>query len=588
MPQYATEGFVSLIGGCNQGVEPPLLNDTQFAFGLNVSMRKGFVRTRPVFKKLKTLGTLGYFNGAGMYRLSSGDRVVFAIDGDVGVYNLAADTLTTGVASLVNKDKFYFGQADRYLIVQNGFDRPAILDRDALLRYAIPYQAYDPADLTSKNEVFTGTITKYGHGRLFVVATYVHNNDGQPDTTKDGRPYFVAGDIIKPSDPEEVLNFSETTYLNEGGAAGMPSEYGFIYGMEFFRNVQSGTGLGPFIVFAENGVSAFSVNSARTSWKDTDFSQVLFGGVGTKSNRAILPVNDDLLFRSQDGIRSIRYTASEIAGAAGILSSTPISNEVSDILDLDVDADLPFVSAASADNRVYFTSAGRVGYAFKAVVSLDTAAAFGISSAVTPPAYNGIWTGLNFLQILQGKVSGKLTLLALAEKGGDLELWYLDDSGYQDGDDNAPLCRVYDRAYNFDSPSRTKRFANIELWIRDLQGDATITAYYRPDGYALWNRCTSVTLRGAAAGQNQHRFRLTLVPLTDDVYDPTSGRNVLLGSTFQFCLEWVGNLAIEKAVYNAIFETEEPGVCCEAETAVVPLIEGAGGILLDDFTYVIV
>jgi len=59
----------------------------------------------------------------------------------------------------------------------------------------------------------------------------------------DGK-YFMAGDIYLPWESERVLQFTETQYLNGGGAFGLPAWMGNITGMMFQPNVVSGTGLG--------------------------------------------------------------------------------------------------------------------------------------------------------------------------------------------------------------------------------------------------------------------------------------------------------------------------------------------------------
>ena len=597
MADPETSGFLNLLGGCNTGLSPMLLPENQYARGLNVSVRNGLVRTRPVFKKIATLvGTYTKFQGAKAYRLQDVDRIVLGTDGRVHTFNLETENLSTATPTLdTSADTLYFAQADRYMVVQDGTNRPLFLHEDSLFRQARAYTSYAGTGDTP-NEVFTGTHTAYGHGRIFTVARYVHGNDGQPGVA-EGRPYFVAGDIIKPSNPEEVFEFSETTYLNDGGAAGMPAEFGFIQGMAFFRNIASGTGMGPLIVFGREGVGAFAVDQPRApttpetpGWSEIDFSQVLFSGIGTRSPRSILNVNDDLLFRAEDGIRSIRYTSSEIAAGSGALSATPSSHEVRYWLDMDTLADLPFVSSSVADNRILFTSASRTNDWFRAVTSLDTAPVYGITIGQASPAYDGIWTGLRFLQTLSARYDGEMRHLFIVRSSTDaVELWYLDEDATYDSSSQAPLCRVYTRSDSFESPNQFKRFSHIDLWVRELKGNADITVYFRPDGYELWTACNSLTIKSDASGQPQHRYRLRFGPQSEDLYDPITGANLLGGTSFQFCFQWEGNLAIEKAVYYATPESEEPpDSCCDGETTATALVEGTGGVLLDDFTYLVV
>ena len=590
MPDPLTEGFVSLLEGVDGGIDASLLSTTKFASGVNLSIRGGLIGTRPVFKKLADLGE-GKFQGASIYRLNSGERVVFSIDGVVSSYNLSTGLATAFAETMDATANFaYFAQSDRFFIVQDNINRPLFLNGDALLRRADPYQVFDPDDLTTKNDVFTGSLMAYGHGRTIVVAKHLHGIDGIPDPTTEGRPYFVAGDILKPNDPEEVLKFSETNYLAGGGAASMPSEFGFIQGLIFFRNSPSGSGQGPLVIFARTGVSAFTVQSPRSNWQSLDFSQVLFSGVGTLSPRSVIPVNDDILFQAEDGVRSLRYTTSQIAGSSGSLSITPLSNEISHRLPLNSFEDLPFISYSFAANRLLGTLSGNAAGQFQGLFCLDTAAAFSVTSA-TPPAYNDIWTGLNFQQTLSAGVNNKPTHLFISKNGDQNELWYVDEDGYFDGDDSRPLCRVCTRKYSFDTPQFMKAFMYADVWVRDLRGDVRMKMYWRPDGYELWNETNEVNLSApvnVSGALPQRRFQLRFSPEKEFLCDETTGDNILVGSTFQFCVEWEGFLKIEKAAFYVRPEITEPKLQCEDETGVVALVEGSGGVLLDDFTYSIV
>jgi hypothetical protein len=603
MADLISDGFVSLLGGCNAGLAPTLLPATQFASGLNISCRDGLVRTRPSFSRLKVLVQgANNFQGAAVYRRTDADRVVFAADGIVHIYNLATDglvTLAPGTPMSWDATSMYFAQADKYMVVQDGVNRPLIILDDALYRQAGPYTAYSPpapGPEAGINDIFTGTITTYGHGRIFTVANHLHANDGLPDTSTDGTPFIVAGDIRDNLEPDSILEFTETLFLTGGGELSMPAASGPVQGLGFFRNVQSGTGQGPLIAFAKNGVSALNVNTDRDAeWQGAGFAQVLFNDIGTISPRSVVSLNDDLLFRAFDGLRSLRYTASQVGGGSGVLSATPISHEVEPWLDMDDVDDLPHVSIAVAENRMLLTSAGRdtteLGWpnGFHGLVCLDTAPAYGISGALVPPAYTGIWTGANWLQVLRGEVrNGKPTLLALGANDSNIELWALDVSGdlYRDNLDYKTLCRLYTRSFDFGNARTLKKFSHVDVWVQDLKGDAELTAYYRPEGYALWNTCEAVSLvADGENGQPQRRYRIRLTPTADDTYDPATGIHVGQGNNFQVCLEWEGSLALEKVVISVLPVTEEPGVCCpEAETAVA-LTPGAGGILLDDFTY---
>ena len=304
----------------------------------------------------------------------------------------------------------------------------------------------------------------------------------------------------------------------------------------------------------------------------------------------MIPVNDDILFRAPDGIRTLRYTVAESASGSGALSAKPISNEVRPWLDIDTDSDLALTSCAINNNRIFVTTGGTENEAFKAMVVMDTAPTYGISTGEIPPAYNGIWTGLKFQQILQGHWGGKDRLLMIHRGATDSELWVEEedpDVMYQDNGTKDIEARICTRAFDFGRPNVAKMLSHVDVWIRDLRGTASMAGYFRPDGYQLWNKLHSVTLASEVATAGalpQHRYRVRLPVEAEATFDPVTGINLQVGTTFQICLEWEGWLAIEKVILYALEETEDTDLICEDEVPVA-LVEGPGGEILDDFSY---
>lgn len=590
------------VDGANAALAAPVLPETNFVSGLNVSIRGGLVRTRPRFTRVADLGLAGTFNGAGVYRLNSGDTIVLLAGRQAYRVPVASPVPVTVGAEFSTEAQGYFVQADKYFVVQNGVSDPEnwplVIDGSDVVD--VPEaKVFDGesssfkkvSELTTPEAKRTpiGTVMAYGHGRLFVVVDRVWENGLLTGTagwqTGLGRRFFLAGNIIQPDNVQELLAFTETDYLAEGGALAPASEVGFINGMEWFRNAATGTGLGALVVFARDGVCAFSVNAPRSQWKNIDMAQVLFRGPGTESPRSIVAVNDDLWFRSRDGMRALRYTTSQEAGQSGSLSSVPRSQEVGYVLARDTDATRPLVSAAFVDNRLLFTASGVAGTEpyFQALVSLD-GNVIGSLRGQQAPAYDGIWAGLRFLQVLRARDGSREQAYVVARGATNLELWKVDDDALTD-QGTAPLCRVVTRAVTWSDRNVLKAFRALEVSIRDLRGDATVTAYWRPDGYPLWNRCNTVSLSAPADGLAQRRRQVRLTPANADrLCDPTTGLLLNRSTGFQFCIEWTGVLALEPPVYYADPVAEERGeLSCTPEQGVA-LVEGEAGLVLDDFT----
>jgi len=562
------DGFVSLIGGMDEGLDPSALQPTNYVRGLNVTNRGGLVKTRPAFKKICDLET-GDFKGAFSYRLHDAHRIVYGHGAQVSVLRL--DTLATAnVGALSAADRFYFAQPDRYCVVQDDASSPVVIDEDA---------AY-----TGTNSIPVGSIMAYGHGRLFVVPRYAYDSDGNP-TALNGRPYFLAGDLIKPYQPGEVLKFTEASYLNEGGGFALANESGYITGMSFIRNALSAISQGPLVVFGEYGVSAFGIDAERSTWNDIDIAYTLFTDHGGQSDRGVLPVNNDIIFRSDDGIRTITYSSQKVRSG---LANDPVSDEVREVLALDDAEDRAATSMAYADGRAFMLSGGRDSdNCFRAIVSLDFSIASRLGQSADP-AYDGIWTGLKFQQILSARYQGERTLLVIAKNGAKNELWRLSGSQdeYQDGSASPTRCRLYTRQYNFTLMGQRKRFDHLDVWVKDLRGSVDLTAYWRPDGYRLWNKCRTVTIASdvSAGGLPQNRYRVRVEPLAE-VFDEATDHDVQSGDLFQFCIQWTGSCTIEKVRMGAVESPDEP-LYYDQETANA-LAESANSVTLDDFAYTI-
>lgn len=373
---FLRSGFVSVLGGMNAAIAPSLLHDTQYAFGLNVTSRGGLLHTRPRFKRLAAYIPRGRFQGAFVYNSIEAQYLAVVVSGVLYLIDMGSfRRIRCWQFPYTDFERAYFCQADRYLIVQNGIYSPVecwpvIMDGSAYVDngsvqvlittdgVANWTRLRDVTDYNSKR-IPIGTYMVYGHGRLFVTVSRLWDNgllSGSAQWLPVARNrYFVAGDVIKPDNSDEILAFTETDYLAEGGAMSLPVDSGEITGFQFFRNASTGTGAGELVVFGERGVSAFAVGASRTQWKDVSMAQVLFTQCGAASDRSLVPVNDDIVFRSEDGIRFVRYSAQQAGQASGALSNLPQSMEVGPILAWDTAFSRRMSSISLVDNRLLTT-----------------------------------------------------------------------------------------------------------------------------------------------------------------------------------------------------------------------------------------
>lgn len=458
-------------------------------------------------------------------------------------------------------------------------------------------------------EVPAGTVMAFGHGRLFVV-----RNDR----------YIVAGDILFSWEPNSVLKFTEVQLISGGGALAVPASMGEIKSMSFMQNAMTGSGIGSLMVFCENGISSFSVQTPRSQWQDTDISTVLFTGVGAVGQNAVMSINNDIMFLSLDGLRSLRHTTSTVAGSGIIFENRPLSDKIKQVWLESAQWAWEYSSMCRDGKNVLFLAKACSGIKletvprkiniedvaeprepieeirFKAIVSLTPVAASGLETAVV---YNGIWTGYEFLQIVSGNLQGNQQPLVFArDPDGAMQLLSLSNIHGQD-EDTLTECRAYTGAYDFladiDQSSSTslgkvmlaksilKRFEYLDIWVSGIYGEATMTLYARPVGYPAWVECGSFTVeaitspvtRVNAWPQYRRKQRITAPRLQ---CDPVTGWDLLTASEFEFCLEWTGGLQIDRALFFATLLPEEKNFAC-----VQPQGRTLSATGFDDYEYVV-
>lgn len=594
-----TNGFVSLIGGGNDAVDPLLVSDAEFSRGLNVSVRRGLVGTRPRWKKLKSMSD-GGFQGAFAYRRNSGDRLAVVLGGTAYALRMSDLEVETWKASaFTNKQRCYFVKADRFCVVQDGIKKALIFDGpDNIGDTDVPagtLKASGAAMTGTYSENFPiGYIMAYAHGRIFLQAKYAYDNNGNAITNEDGRPYFIASDVVLSYRPKNCLLWTVTDYLNEGGGFSLPEDYGFIHGMLPFRNAQTAQDVGSLVVACRDGIAAYKINAPRSQWKEFDLSTILFSNNGTLSPFSMLNVNDDIFYRGGrvgDGLRTIRYTVSEVSAASGSLSNTPISSEVQYVTDMDTEADLPFVSLAVVNNRVCMTSGGRdADGSFRALVVVDA----NVSSQMkkkSPPVYNGIWTGLGFQQITAVRYDGQERLVAMHKRGVTNEVWMLDEEGAKDNDTTDILCRVYTKVMPFVVQGRSsltdrKRFHYLDLIAKNIVGNVEVTVYYRPYGYPLWTKGSTGQIKADSGGLGQMRDPIRLSTIRE-VSDIATGDITEVATAFEFCIEWRGKMTIQQAVFTCSLESSPDEPVGVEETEVLKIEADEYQTELNDFEYTV-
>lgn len=461
-------------GGVDSGISATQIAPTQFAKAFNITFRGGEPTCRPGWKTLPiTWGdpadevkwNTGAYQGAGVFIMDNGiPFLVVSVGGNIfaiNTLNLVGKWLAGGNSSVLKKA--WFQQAEDILIIQDGQSRPFLWD-GAVIRRAGVF------------EVPTGTAMAYGRGRLWValVRSYIGGD-------------IVYGDLVYGR--RNIIRFTENTFLNEGGAFGVPVQDGQINALCFVARQDDGVKEGGLMVMTSGTIYEFEAPMDRTVWKDLQqpiqrFALIGFGSLGSS---CVGNVNGDLWFRSEDGIRSFYY-GQRFFNTWG---NTPQSTEVNWILNADTRSMLFYSSAVNFDNRFLTTALpykNDRGYVFRGFTAIDFT---GVSSLrrVNDPAWEGFWACKNDLpifQLLAADTQNGRKCWSFALNGSDIELFEL--TKFNNYDDDIPINWWYEtRDFDWTDDTERKRLSHVEQWHREARGRFTTTVLYRSDEQPCWN-----------------------------------------------------------------------------------------------------
>ena len=363
----------------------------------------------------------------------------------------------------------YMVQADKWLIAQDGLSKPIVFDSSVARR---SYVAGDASNL----EVPVGTMMAYGMGRIVVV---VNERD------------VAFGDLYgshldtRPKDPgDSIILFTERNFLAGGFDAAIPFQQGVATGIQFFPQLDTSTGNGQLLVFAERGAASFNMAIDRTLWQTSQFQILALLTTGMRGHRSIAAVNEDLWFRGDDGFRSFRQARSDSWGWAHI----PLSTNLGQFLDLDDGELLKFASTIYFDNRVIGTTSpvwnvdpvnaprGRVYHNGLVVVDFDVLSTFGTKYK---PTWEGHWTignvftsnlpDIKISQLLTGTFNGVTRAFCFGiDQTGQNQLYELSFDDKDDFCGSIPF-ELVSRSFDFKGGGQqSNEFTENELYDGDM------------------------------------------------------------------------------------------------------------------------
>jgi len=300
------------------------------------------------------------------------------------------------------------------------------------------------AILAYPKEVPVGSIMSYGQGRLFVSSSNrfeIKSLDFVGSHVNKTAGVDIQDNVVYPlKDPRASILFNtEELYLSGGGSFLMPSYMGKITGLKFLPTKDVAAGQGDLYAFCEFGAASFQVGQQRSSWGTTGkFQSLLFDKIGAVGPEAFAGVNGDLFFRSNDGIRTYRNASASNEDPG----NTALSAEIADLLKIEA---LPLLGNVSMvytdDSRLLVTAQPKENQpanadakgtlVYKAIVSCDLQPLNRSASRGTM-VYDGIWTGLDFLQLFNGQFDRKNKTFVSALSCNKLTFWSIQDDAIED------------------------------------------------------------------------------------------------------------------------------------------------------------
>jgi hypothetical protein len=514
----------TVLEGMNRGREPELLSDQQAHLLRNLSTRGGRVRSRPRFVKRATLPA-GLMQGAAVFgRLS---RILTSVGGRIHEVDPQTWTVEEKTGAEVNsptQPRAWFCETVGSIIIQDGQSRPFI---------------YDGADFrrAGDEEVPVGRVMAFGNGRLAVVVN-------------SGRDVRI-GDIRQPEHQSE-LKFTETYSLNGGGDFSFPSD---VTALAVLPVIDTGSGQGSLIVGCRDSVNSLKTQiTQRDLWAEVGFQTIVLPNRGIAGANAVVAVNQDLYFRSSDGLRSVRTSTTDYS-APGL---APLSVEVRHRFDYDTPFLLDDASMVYFDNRALCTHSPFI-YGPRSLAQGIVALNFDSLSGrgqKSPPCFDGEWDGLIIAQLFTGNVLGVDRCFAL---GRDLTgvngLWEILPEVAEPAGDSPPQV-LESRVFFGDSPGTLKNLRRCDVQFSDIRGRLDCRVYFKASKYPFWTLWDTFAVDAPAArvswspARPQARTMLSTHSVPEGV-DPNTGRLISVGTGFQVRIEFEG---VARLDYLQVFQ----------------------------------
>jgi hypothetical protein len=292
-------------------------------------------------------------------------------------------------------------------------------------------------------------------------------------------------------------HITENFYLKGGGTFVIPGSVGAIKAMRHVSVLDQSLGQGPMQILTAKEIFSCMAPTDRSKWQtmtDPIMPQSLIGN-GATGQDSTINAGGDLMFRSPGGIASLILGRRDFA----TWGNTTCSREVEAILGRDSPDLLEFASAVEFDNRLLMTcgpTPSPQGYYFNGLIALNFDPLSSLRGKA-PAVYDGLWTGINILQLIAGEFNGRqrcfaFTYNAILAKIELYEVLKSGDADYDDGDyTEVRRIRWVIESPVLMGPAKNPghdllRLKSGEIRVDNLLGKVDFYTYYKPDQYPGW------------------------------------------------------------------------------------------------------
>jgi hypothetical protein len=265
------------------------------------------------------------------------------------------------------------------------------------------------------------------------------------------------------------------------------------------RQDQRVNGQGELVVLHENGAYAIEASAPRSTWQTQQVQTLTLNGRGCLSPDSVVVVNNDLWFRSDDGLASYQNFRYEEKRQ---LSFGKASKQVNRWYDEDTPWLVRFSSSIYFDNRILSTVSPFVlppikeewgNHRFsRGMLALDLDQASGVTG---DSSYNwdGLWTGIRPTGLLR---LGKRAFAFSYDADGSNRIYEITKDGKSDvvNDTHVPtewfyITKRFDwMATKAANEFEVKKIIGGELWVSDVWERISFGVDYRADNSLCWNK----------------------------------------------------------------------------------------------------